>query len=184
LVDTVPGDDFFPFSIASSTDTTKKGQCTAGGSTLKASGTDQQTELTYQALPPTLLPCTPASAGVVASLTNPNGVPHPFPKISFVDFLDGGGLATVKIAFSSPPKGVTKKNLALYELAKFPIDQLTATDGGAPVPACVTVNGSLQIPSGSHFISCIVSVDTLSGGGLLATLLAKGGDDGGWGGAG
>jgi hypothetical protein len=181
LTDTVTGDDPFPFSIASSTDSTKKGQCTAGGSTLTATDTDQQTVLTYQGLPSTLLPCTPVSAGVIAGV--PNNVAHPFPKISFVDFLDGAGLATVKILFLSPPKGVTKKNLALYELPNFPID-LTATDGGAAVPPCVTVNGSLQIPPGSDFVSCVVSVDTLSGGGLVATLLARGGNDSGWGGAG
>lgn len=180
LTDTVMGDDPFPFSIASGTDTTKKGQCTALGSTLPATDTDQQTVLTYQALPSTLLPCTPVSAGVAPG--GPNNVAH-FGKVSFVDFLDGGGLATVKIFFLSPPKGVTKKNLALYELPKYPID-LTATDGGAAVPPCVTVNGSLQIPSGSDFVSCIVSVDTLPGGGLVATLLARGGNDSGWGGAG
>jgi hypothetical protein len=45
-------------------------------------------------------------------------------------------------------------------------------------------DGSLQIPPKSVFISCIVNVDTLSGGGLIATLLARGGDDGGWGGIG
>jgi len=180
LTDTVTGDDPFPFSIASGTDT--KGQCTLLGSTLAAGDTVQQTALTYQPLLSTLLPCTPVSAGV-DTVRKPNNVAHPFPEVSFVDFLDGAGLGTVKIYFLSTPKGVTKKNLALYELPRFPID-LTATDGGAPVPACVTVNGSLQIPSGSHFISCIVSVDTLSGGGLLATLLARGGDDGGWGGAG
>ncbi len=185
LVDTVTGDDLFPFSIASSTDTTKKGQCTALGSTLTAGDTVQQTALTYLPLPPTLLPCTPVSAGVVPSVMNPTGVPHPFAKISFVDFLDGAGLATVKIFILSPPKGVTKKNLALYELAQFPIDQLTATDGGAPVPQCVTAtDGSPQIPSPSDFVSCVVSVDTLSGGGLVATLLARGGNDSGWGGAG
>jgi len=182
LVDTVTGDDPFPFSIASTTDTTKKGQCTALGSTLTASDTDQQTVLTYLALPSTLLPCTPVSAGVVAG--TPNNVAHPFPKISFVDFLDGAGLATVRIFFLSPPKGVTKKSLALYELPNFPID-LTATDGGAAVPPCVTAtDGSLQIPPGSDFVSCVVGVDTLSGGGLVATLLARGGNDSGWGGAG
>ena len=180
LVDTVTGDDPFPFSIASSADTTKKGQCTALGSTLTATDTDQQTQLTYQALPSTLLPCTPVSAGVAPG--GPNNVAH-FGKVSFVDFLDGAGLATVKIFFLSPPKGVTKKNLALYELPKFPID-LTATDGGAAVPPCVTINGTLQIPPGSDFVSCVVSVDTLSGGGLVATLLARGVNDSGWGGAG
>jgi hypothetical protein len=184
LVDTVTGDDLFPFSIASGTNT--KGQCSLGGDTLVASdNTIQTTSLTYAPLPAAFLPCTPVSAGVVASLKNPNGVSHPFPKISFVDFLDGAGLATVKISFLSPPKGVTKKNLALYELAQFPIDQLTATDGGKPVPQCVTAtDGSLQIPSGSDFVSCVVSVDTLPGGGLVATLLARGGNDSGWGGAG
>jgi hypothetical protein len=180
LTDTVTGDDPFPFSIASGTDT--KGQCTLLGSTLAAGDTVQQTALTYQPLLSTLLPCTPVSAGV-DTVRKPNNVAHPFPEVSFVDFLDGAGLGTVKIYFLSTPKGVTKKNLALYELPRFPID-LTATNGGAPVPACVTVNGILQIPSGSPFISCIVSVDTLSGGGLLATLLARGGDDGGWGGIG
>jgi hypothetical protein len=180
LTDTVTGDDPFPFSIASGTDT--KGQCTFLGSTLTAGDTVQQTALTYQPLLATLLPCTPVSAGV-DTVRKPNNVAHPFPEVSFVDFLDGAGLSTVRISFLSTPKGVTKKNLALYELARFPID-LTATNGGAPVPACVTVNGRLQIPAGSPFISCIVSVDTLSGGGLLATLLARGGDDGGWGGIG
>jgi hypothetical protein len=186
LVDTVPGDDDFPFSLASGT--TTRGQCSLLGDTVTASdNTAQTTSLTYRALPASLLPCTPVSAGVLSSVINPNGVLHPFPKISFVDFLDGAGLATVKISFLSPPKGVTKKNLALYELARFPIDQLTATNGGAAVPLCVTgSDGNLQIPvtSPQQFISCIVSVDTLSGGGLIATLLARGGDDGGWGGIG
>jgi hypothetical protein len=184
LTDTVTGDDLFPFSIASSTDTTKKGQCTALGSTLTASDTDQQTVLTYLALPSTLLPCTPASAGVATG--GANNVPH-FGKVSFVDFLDGAGLATVRIFFLSPPKGVTKKNLALYELPNFPIDltATTTTDGSTAVPPCVTgSDGNLQIPSGSPFVSCVVSVDTLSGGGLVATLLARGGNDSGWGGAG
>jgi len=185
LLDTVTGDDLFPFSLASGT--TTKGQCSLLGDTVTASdNTAQTTSLTYQALPASLLPCTPVSAGVVSSVRNPNGVLHPFPKISFVDFLDGAGLSTVQISFLSPPKGVTKKNLALYELARFPID-LTATNGGAAVPPCVTASdGTLQIPvtSPQQFISCIVSVDTLPGGGLIATLLARGGDDGGWGGAG
>jgi hypothetical protein len=182
LVDTVTGDDDFPFSIGSGTDT--KGQCSLLGSTLTAGDIVQQTALTYLPLPSAFLPCTPVSAGV-DTVRKPNNVAHPFPEVSFVDFLDGAGLATVKIYFLSPPKGVTKKNLALYELAKFPID-LTATDGGAAVPPCVTASdGNLQIPVTSpQFISCIVSVDTLSGGGLLATLLARGGDDGGWGGIG
>jgi len=57
---------------------------------------------------------------------------------------------------------------------------LAATDGGGAVPPCV----NLQIPPGSDFVSCIVSVDTLSGGGLVATLLARGVNDSGWGGAG
>ena len=180
LVDTVTGDDDFPFSIGSGTDT--KGQCTALGSTLTAGDTVQQTALTYQPLPPTLLPCTPVSAGVDA-VKKPIGVAHPYGEISFVDFLDGAGLATVNVNFLSPPKGVTKKNLAVYELARYPID-LTATNGGAPVPNCVTVDGSPQIPSGSGFVSCVVLVDTLPGGGLFARLLAKGGADNGYGGAG
>ncbi len=181
LTDTVTGDDPFPFSIGSGTDT--KGQCTVLGSTLSAGDTVQQTALTYLPLPSAFLPCTPVSAGV-DTVRKPNNVAHPFPEVSFVDFLDGAGLATVKISFLSPPKGVTKKNLALYEPARFPID-LTATDGGAAVPPCVTAaDGSPQIPPKSGFISCIVSVDTLSGGGLIATLVARGGDDGGWGGAG
>ena len=115
LVDTVTGDDPFPFSIGSGTDT--KGQCTAAapGSTLMAGDTVQQTALTYQPLPPTLLPCTPVSAGVDA-VKKPIGVAHPYGEISFVDFLDGAGLATVNVNFLSPPKGVTKKNLAVYDL--------------------------------------------------------------------
>ena len=52
------------------------------------------------------------------------------------------------------------------------------------MPPCVTVNGILQIPPGSDFVSCVVSVDTLSGGGLVATLLARGVNDNGYGGAG
>jgi hypothetical protein len=180
LTDTVTGSDPFPFSIGSGTDT--KGQCTVLGDTLTAGDTVQQTSLTYQALPPAFLPCTPVSAGVNAVL-KPNNVAHPFGEISFVDFLDGAGLATVNVYFPSPPKNVTKKNLALYELASFPID-LTATNGGAPVPNCVTVAGSLQIPSDSGFASCVVLVDTLPGGGLFARLLSKGGPDNGWGGVG
>jgi hypothetical protein len=183
LTDTVTGDDPFPFSIGSGTGT--KGQCTLLGSTLSAGDTVQQTALTYLPLPSAFLPCTPVSAGV-DTVRKPNNVAHPFPEVSFVDFLDGAGLGTVKISILSPPKGVTRKNLALYELARFPID-LTATNGGAAVPPCVTASdGTLQIPvtSPQQFISCIVSVDTLSGGGLIATLLARGGDDGGWGGIG
>src|SRR5438552_13435132 len=81
----------------------------------------------------------------------PSNVTHPFGEISFVDFLDGAGLATVNVYFLSPPKGITKKNLALYELPSYPL--LTATDGGAAVPKCVSVNGTLQIPPNSHFLS-------------------------------
>jgi len=84
------------------------------------------------------------SAGVRAwdTVTKPNNVAHPFPEISFVDFLDGGGLATVQISILSPPKGVTKKNLTLYELAKFPIDltatreRETMTGGEQSCPSC------------------------------------------------
>ncbi|MDX6408513.1 MAG: hypothetical protein QOE13_1584 [Gaiellaceae bacterium] len=180
LTDTVAGEDPFPFSLASGADT--KGQCTVLGSTLTAGDATQQTSLTYNALPSTLLPCTPVSAGV-DSVRRPSNVPHAFPKISFVDFFDGAGLATVKVDILSPPEGVTDHNLALYELARFPID-LTATNNGAPVPNCVDVGGTLQIPAGSGFLSCIVSVETLHSGGLRATLLAKGGEDGGWGGIG
>jgi hypothetical protein len=178
LTDTVTGDDPFPFSLA--TGTTTKGQCTALGDSLTAGDSVQQTGITYGALPSSILPCTPVSVGVDAT-RGPNNVAHPFGEVSFVDFLDGGGLATVKVYLFSTPQGVTKKNLALYELARFPID-LTATNDGAAVPKCVTVGGDPQIPAGSGFISCVVSVDTLSGGGLVATLRAKGGDDGGWGG--
>ncbi len=181
LTDTVVDDDF-PFSIVSSTDQTRRGQCGPNGSTLMALDSLQQTSITYPTLPPSaLVPCTPASAGV-DSINQPLNVTHPFGEISFVDFLDGAGLATVKVYFFSPPKGITKKNLALYELPSYPL--LTATDGGAAVPPCVTVNGILQIPPGSDFVSCVVSVDTLSGGGLVATLLARGVNDNGYGGAG
>jgi hypothetical protein len=178
LTDTVTGDDPFPFSLATGTST--KGQCTDSGGSLTAGDSVQQTGITYGALPSSMLPCTPVSVGVNATL-GPNNVAHPFGEVSFVDFLDGGGLATVKVYLFTTPQGVTKKNLALYELARFPID-LTATNGGAAVPMCVTVSGALQIPADSGFISCVVRVDTLPGGGLVATLLAKGGDDGGWGG--
>jgi hypothetical protein len=180
LTDTIFGADPFPFSLASGTDT--KGQCTVLGATLTAGDTVQQTSLTYQALPATLFPCTPVSAGV-DSVSKPNNVVHPISEVSFVDFFDGAGLATVKVSFLHLPEGVTQQNLALYELAKFPID-LTATNNGASVPKCVNVNGTLEIPSGSGFVSCVVNVETLSGGGLLATLLARGGEDPGWGGAG
>jgi hypothetical protein len=182
LTDTVVDDDF-PFSIVSTTDQTRRGQCGPNGSTLLALDSVQQTSITYNALPPSaLVPCTPASAGV-DSINQPLNVTHPFGEISFVDFLDGAGLATVKVYFFSPPKGITKKNLALYELPSYPL--LTATDDGAAVPNCVSVNGGpLQIPPNSHFLSCLVGVDTISGGGLVATLLARGGNDGGWGGAG
>jgi hypothetical protein len=178
LTDTVPNYDPFPFSLGTGTNT--KGQCTATGDSLTAGDSVQQTGIAYGALPSSILPCTPVSVGVDATRA-PNNVAHPFGEVSFVDFLDGGGLATVKVYLFNTPQGVTKKNLALYELARFPID-LTATNNGAAVPKCVTVGGNLQIPAGSGFISCVVGVDTLSGGGLVATLLAKGGDDGGWGG--
>src|SRR5438876_1904970 len=152
LTDTVVDDDF-PFSIVSSTDQTRRGQCGPNGSTLMALDSAQQTSITYNALPPSaLVPCTPASAGV-DSINQPSNVTHPFGEISFVDFLEGAGLATVKVYFFSPPKGITKKNLALYELPSYPL--LAATDGGAAVPPCV----NLQIPPGSDFVSCIVSVD-------------------------
>jgi hypothetical protein len=88
----------------------------------------------------------------------------------------------VKVSFlSGVPSGINKNNAEIYELAKFPID-LTATDDGSPVPDCVKVAGVLQIPASSNFISCVVRVDNISGGGLSFTLLAEGGEDGGWGG--
>ena len=181
LTDTVFDEDF-PFAIVSQATQDSKGECTTIGQdrTLTALGASQQTSLTYHPL--TLsnqFPCTPASAGV-ASRGDPT---KPFDSISFVDFLDGAGLATVKVIFLTPPKGITKKNLALFEMANYP--DLTLTANGSAVPKCVTVDGILQIPvTDPPFHSCVVGVDTFSGGGLVATLLAQGGSDPGWGGIG
>jgi hypothetical protein len=62
----------------------------------------------------------------------------------------------------------------------------TGLNGAAEaVPSCDIVDGQPQIPTtAAGFISCVISVEGLPGGGLLATLLARGGSDPGWGGAG
>jgi hypothetical protein len=185
LADTNDVTDGSPFSSALATDQTRLGQCTTTGATLTARDAIQQTSITYsagQGLFPdtTLFPCTPVSAGV--DDRNPTNVTD-FGQISFVDFLDGAGLAPVQVSFFTTAQGITKKNLRLYELATFPAS-LAATLNGAAIPKCVTVDGQLQIPSGSSFASCLVSVDSIPGGGLLATLRAKGDSDPGWGGIG
>jgi hypothetical protein len=187
LTDTVTDVDF-PLAIVTSATQDRKGECTATESdrTLTALGSSQQTSLTYHPLSALLVPCTPASSGVdqlgPGNLPNPTFVPKPFNAISFVDFLAGSELSTVKVFFLTTPKGITKKNLALFEMANYPDTTLTAN--GAAVPKCVTVDGVLQIPANSPFHSCVVGVDTLGGGGLVATLLAQGGSDPGWGGIG
>jgi hypothetical protein len=187
LQDTVTDDDF-PLNIVAGGTLDRVGECTntTTDRTLSAVGVSQQTDLTYHALAVLVAPCTPASSGVdplgPGNKPDPTKVPNPFNAISFVDFLDGAGLSTVKVYFLTTPTGVTKKNLALFEMANYPDTTLTAN--GAAVPACVTVNGNLQIPANSPFSSCVVGVDNLSGGGLVATLLAKGGSDPGWGGIG
>jgi hypothetical protein len=65
-------------------------------------------------------------------------------------------------------------------MANYPDTTLTVDGSVVAVPNCV----DSQIPPGSPFHSCVVGVDTFSGGGLVATLFARGGDDGGWGGIG
>jgi hypothetical protein len=179
LADTASKTDDFYLSIASS-DGSQRGVCDQAGGTLDVadSVTTQRTSLQYGALPASIAHCTPASAGVANG--NPsNGVPS-FSQVSFVEFLDGAGLGTVNVYFPNAPQGVTKKNLALYEMARFPID-LTATlsnSGSAAIPKC-------PIPNNSPFHSCLLGVDNWMGGGLVATLLVKGGNtDPGWGGIG
>lgn len=185
LTDTARKTDDFYFSIASS-DGSQKGVCTGAGGTLEAadSATTQRTSLEYGALPQSIAPCTPASAGV-ADGEPTNNVPS-FSQVSFVEFLDGAGLGRVKVYLPTVPQGITKKNLALYELAKFPIDltATTAAGGSAATPKCVLVGGVLQIPANSLFHSCLVGVENWMGG-LVATVLARGGNtDPGWGGIG
>jgi hypothetical protein len=184
LTDTSSKTDDFYFSIASS-DGKQKGVCTGAGGTLEAadSATTQRTSLEYGALPLSIAPCTPASAGVASG--QPNNVTS-FSQVSFVEFLDGAGLGRVKVYLPTIPQGITKKNLALYELARFPIDLTATTAGGsAAIPTCVLMGGVLQIPANSPFHSCLVGVDPWLAGGLVATVLAKGGNtDPGWGGIG
>jgi hypothetical protein len=181
LTDTVFDDDL-PFAIVGSDRQDQRGQCTAATSdqTLLAFGASQQTSLTYHPLTLSAdIPCTPASSGVAPlPPVNLPGVAKPFNAISFVDFLDGAGLSTARVEFLTVPKGIGKKNLALFEMANYP--DLTLTANGAAVPQCV----NSQIPANSPFHSCVVGVDTLSGGGLVATLLVRGGSDPGWGGIG
>jgi hypothetical protein len=183
LTDTVTSFDPYPFSTAVTTNPAVKGECTLTASELSASNGAQGTTADPPALNTTLFPCTPLTVGV-DSVKQPNNMPAAsiFGDVSFVDFLGDAGLATVVVSFfDGIPAGVNKNNAELYELAKFPID-LTATNGGAPVPDCVKIGGQLQIPPSSDFISCVLRVDNIPGGGLAFTLLAEGGDDGGWGG--
>jgi hypothetical protein len=184
--------DRFPFSTVDSTNAAVKGQCKTGTSplTLIATVTTQETQSTFPPLSAASFPCTPATAGVDTAST-PANVDDPYGEISFVDFLDGGGLATVKVSIANIPSGTNQGNAELYELAHFPAD-LTATDGpdagslGDPVPDCV-FNDDLdqwELPAGTIFVSCVYDVDPRPGGGLVFWLRAKGGEDGGWGGAG
>jgi hypothetical protein len=192
LQDTVTDDDF-PLSIVSEAQD-RTGRCTTDTTTdlalpLTTLGS-QATSLTYHPLPLSALglPCTPASSGVdplgTQNSPDPVLVPKPFNAISFVDFLDGAGLSTVKVQFLTTPKGITKKNLAVFEMANYPDPLLTKNGSTVVVPKCEMVGPNLQIPPGSPFHSCVVGVDTLAGGGLVATLLAQGGSDPGWGGIG
>jgi hypothetical protein len=175
LTDTVTGSDSGTF--VSTTDGTRKGQCLPGqGGSLTGSNGNQQTFLTYPGLPTAFVPCTPGAAGVNAGLNNVKGE---FGDTSFVEFLNGNGLATVQITLFDPPPGVKKSNLFFVEYANYP--NPTPTNNGAPVPNCQTVNGVLTIPPNSGFVSCVVSITNNPGGGLLATLLAQGGNDSGWG---
>jgi hypothetical protein len=177
LTDTVTGNDTGTFVPTS--DTTRKGQCLSGqGGNLNATNGNQQTFLSYPGLAVTFSPCTPGESGVKTG--NPNNVAGEFGDTSFVEFLNGGGLATVQITIFNPPSKINKNNLGFVEYANYPND-LTPTNGGAPVPSCVTINGSLAIPPNSGYISCVVSVANRAGGGLIATLLVQGGGDGGWG---
>lgn len=177
--DTATDYDPYWFSLASGTDT--KGQCTPFGGTLRAGDPQQETALTYPTS--TNGPCTPAGAGVVDldSLPPITDVTDPFNAISFVDFF---GLGQVQVYFLTVPQGINKNNLELFELAQFPIS-LGATGDGAPVPDCAIVGGQPQIPETQEgFVSCVVEVDNIPGGGLVATLLVEGGGDPGWGGIG
>jgi len=177
--DTVTDYDPYRFSLATGTDT--KGQCTPAGATLSAGNAQQQTALTYPTS--TAFPCTPAGAGVVGlgALPPITDVANPFNAISFVDFF---GLGQVQVYFFSAPQGTNKNNLELFELPQFPIS-LEATGDGAPVPDCALVDGQPQIPDTPEgFVSCVVRVDNIPGGGLVVTLLVAGSGDPGWGGIG
>ena len=184
LTDTVPGADEVAFRIAGSGEA---GKCTATGNTLTAEDGIQRTFLGYSTETLGWNPCTPANAGVDGK-SKPIGAPKAFGEISFTEFLSSGpaDLATVKVYFLTTPQGITKKNIALYELANYPIDLSVTADGSGniTIPKCVLRDGILQIPSGSVFHSCLVGADNLPGGGIVAELRALGGSDPGFGGTG
>jgi hypothetical protein len=184
LQDTVTDDDV-PAFFVSPGDGTQKGQCIANsGGTLTASTPVQQTFLSYPALSVSSVPCTPGAAGVKAGHPDLTGV-NLFGDTAFVEFLDGNGLATVKITIFNPPQGVTKRTLRFVEYANYPdLTPTVGTDGSQFVPLCVKSGGVLQIPVGSGFRSCVVSVDNGPAGSLVGTLLAQGGSDPGYGSAG
>jgi len=177
LSDTNNVDDF-PASIVTTGDGTQQGKCIAGsGSTVQGTNAVQATLLNYPGLGIAVVPCTPGDAGVKSGHpANPPGITQTG-DTSFAEFLDGNGLATVKISIFNPAAGVTKKTLRFVEYANYPDPTPTVgTDGSKVVPSCV--NG--QIPA-TGFHSCVVGIDPLSGGGLIATLFAQGGTDPGWG---
>jgi hypothetical protein len=187
--DTITDLDPYPFSIVAASNPAVKGECTTAANELAASNGNQGTSADPPALNPLLFPCTPLTVGVSTGLV-PNNAPTAFGDTSFIDFLGDGGLATAKVFFFEFPDGITKNDVeGLYELARHPID-LTATDGPDAdlladlVPDCVLNESTNQfeIPADSGFISCVLDVGNLSGGGLVFTLLAEGGEDGGWGG--
>jgi hypothetical protein len=185
LTDTVSNDDKFSFSVAASTDTSRRGTCSSAdgvptGGTLTGENVNQRTFLAYPALLLGWDPCTPASAGVDPRGNQTIGkVSKPFGDISFVELLEGSGLATVNVSFLKTPPGVTKNNITLAELASYP-NSLDATtwNGSAVIPRCtIGTDGSYQLPAGSPFLSCFVGADNLPGGGVIAELRVRGGSD-------
>jgi hypothetical protein len=178
LTDTVTDTDVG--TVAAATDGTRKGQCAAAqGDTLTAANLNQQTTLTYNGLPTSLVPCTPGDAGVDPGHPDVKGV-FQFGDTSFVEFLDGAGLGRTQIILFNPPNTVKKTNLYFVEYANYP--DLTPTANGKAVPKCATdASGNPTFPANSAFRSCVISIANISGGGLVGTLLVQGGTDPGWG---
>jgi hypothetical protein len=111
----------------------QSGKCTspAAGATDSVAGADAAMAIgaTYAAAIDTLLPCTPAAAGIVSTI--PPGL---HTETAFVDFPAVGGLGygVAKVDFTPLPAGFTLKSLVLHEA-------LSGTDfsNSIAVPSCL-----------------------------------------------